>query len=72
MNIDTYYEGIAENGQIKLIDNIRLPEKTKVYIMIPARRGEKPIRIFSPHLAHAEQAADFEMKVTEAPDDDGL
>jgi hypothetical protein len=70
MNIETYYEGIVENGQIRLIDNIRLPDKTKVYVVIPARRGEKAVRIFSPRLAHPEQAADFRMRVTEESADD--
>ena len=72
MNIDTYYEGIVENGQIRLLDNIHLPDQTKVYIVVPARRGEKPIRIFSPRLAHPEQIADFKMTVTEEPTDDRL
>jgi hypothetical protein len=53
-----------------LIDNIRIPDKTKVYVVIPARRGEKAIRIFSPRLAHPEQAADFKMRVTEEAEDD--
>ena len=38
MSISTY-EGTVENGVVKLEINIKLPEKTKVYIIVPE---EKP------------------------------
>jgi antitoxin component of MazEF toxin-antitoxin module len=38
MNISTY-KGTVENGLIKLEINIKLPEKTEVYIIVPE---EKP------------------------------
>jgi hypothetical protein len=28
-------EGVVENGQIRLRDNVVLPEHTKVYVVIP-------------------------------------
>jgi len=61
------YEGIVENGQIRLKSGIRLPEKTKVYIVIPDLDPSKVIHIHSPRLAHPEQAADFKMEVIEEP-----
>ena len=57
----TTFEGIVENGQIRLPDNIQLPEQTKVYVVIPARTAEPPTpRLISPRLAHPEQAKDFQ------------
>jgi hypothetical protein len=33
------YKGTVENGQIKLEINVKLPEKTEVYVIVPE---EKP------------------------------
>lgn len=58
----TTLKGRVENGQIKLADDLRLPENTLVYVVIP--EPTKPLAyIGSPRLAHPEQAADFEMEV---------
>ncbi len=62
-------EGIVKHGQIQLKTNIRLPEKTKVYVVIPDVQIEQRARIFSPRLAHPEQASDFEMQVIEESPD---
>ncbi len=63
------YEGIVERGQIRLKADVRLPEKTQVYVIVPAIRPDsqtkRGARIFSPRLAHPEQAADFELEVIE-------
>jgi len=61
------FESIVENGQIKVPDNIRLPNNTKVYVIAP------DIKISPEHgfrLAHPEDAAHFKMEVTEEPDSD--
>ncbi len=58
-------EGIVEHGQIQLKTNIHLPEKTKVYVVVPNIQIERYARIFSPRLTHPEQASDFEMQVIE-------
>ncbi|HEX8070554.1 MAG TPA: hypothetical protein VF546_11420 [Pyrinomonadaceae bacterium] len=29
------YEGTVENGQVRLAEDIRLPEKAKVYVVVP-------------------------------------
>ena len=55
-------EGIVEHGQIRLKTSIRLPENTKVYVVVPDIQVERHARVFSPRLAHPEQAVDFEMK----------
>ncbi len=57
------YEGIVEQGQIRLNAGVRLPEKTKVYVVIPEMQEPQPAFIYSPRLAHREQALDFRMEV---------
>jgi hypothetical protein len=59
------YEGVVEHGQIRLKADVRLPEKTKVYVVVPDIQVERSARIFSPRLAHPEQAADFKLEVIE-------
>lgn len=58
-------EGVVENGQIRLKDGIRLPDKTRVYVIVPDIQIKRGARIFSPRLAHPEQSADFEMEIIE-------
>lgn len=62
-------EGIAEHNQIRLTGNVRLPDNTKVYVIVPGVQVEQVAHIFSPRLAHPEQAADFKMEVVEEPSD---
>ena len=59
------FEGIVDNGQIRLTTNVRLPEKAKVYVIIPDMQIEQIAHIYSPRLAYPEQAADFKMEVVE-------
>ncbi len=65
-------EGIVENGQIRLLENVRLPENTRVYVVIAESDASRPARIYSPRLAHPEQAADFVKQVFEEPTDAGI
>jgi hypothetical protein len=62
-------EGIVEHGQIKLKNKIHLPENTKVYVIFPDLNIEKIAHIYSPRLAHPEEAAQFKMEVFEEPKD---
>jgi hypothetical protein len=66
MSVATF-EGIVEDGQIRLKPDVRLPDKTKVYVLVPDIQVEPVARIVSPRLAHPEQAADFRMEVAEEP-----
>jgi hypothetical protein len=59
------YEGIVDHGQIRLKTNVHLPEKTKVYIIVPDMQVEQITHIVSPRLAHPEQAVDFKLEVVE-------
>ncbi len=64
MNIATY-EGIVEKGKVCLSPGVRLPDKTKVYVVVPEVQAEKTARMMTPRLAHPEQASDFEMEISE-------
>lgn len=66
MNITTF-EGVVEQGQIRLKSNIRLPEKIRVYVVIPDLRIEQVAHVFTPRLAHPEQAAEFKLEIIEDP-----
>lgn len=65
----TTIEAIVENGQIRLPASIRLPERAKVYVLIPDAKMPVASYIGSPRLAHPEQAADFQKEVVEESSD---
>ena len=68
----TTFEGIVENGKIRLITNINLPEKTKVYVIIPGFEAKKAAHVYSPRLVHPEQAADFKKEIIEEQPNAGV
>ena len=68
MNISTI-EGIVENGQIRLLGDVALPEHAKVYVVVPGLETAPRARIMSPRLVHPEQAGDFAKQVFELPAD---
>jgi hypothetical protein len=63
----TTVEGVVENGQIRLPATVRLPERTKVYVIIPDIEVQAVAYIGNP-----EQAADFQKEVLEEPSDADL
>lgn len=65
----TTIEGVVENGQIRLPATVRLPERTKVYVIIPDVEVQAVAYIGSPRLVHPEQATDFQKEVLEEPSD---
>lgn len=57
-------EGWVEGGRVRLLEETSLPEKTKVYVVVPGT--ERPVpRLRTPRLADPSQASQFEMEVTE-------
>jgi len=66
----TTFEAFVENGQIRLPGSIRLPEKAKVYVVVPGLPSAAYVG--SPRLARPEQAVDFEKEVSEGDLDTGL
>ena len=62
-------EGIVENGEIRLRGNVRLPERTKVYVVIPDLEAAPRAQVHSPRLVDPGQAGDFAKEIVEvAPD----
>ena len=59
------YEGIVENGQIRLNTGTRLPEHAKVYVIVPDGRDLLVARVVSPCLADPRNAAKFKMEIEE-------
>lgn len=56
------YEGIIENGFVKLSEGVNIPEKTRVYVVVPAAETNPP-HVASPRLVDSERTKDFEMQV---------
>ena len=65
-------EGIVDNGQIKLNSDVRLPERVKVYVIVPDMKIQETVHLYSPRLKNPGQAEDFKMEVTRESPDAGL
>jgi len=65
-------EGIVDQGQIRLKGRARLPDRTRVYVIVPDVQVEQVAQVFSPRLAHPEQIEDFRLQVIEENRDAGL
>jgi hypothetical protein len=64
----TTYEGFVENGCVHVSAGVELPEKAKVYIIVPETYEigvPRTAHVPSPRLAHPEQAKDFVKEVFE-------
>jgi SAM-dependent methyltransferase len=48
-------EGIVENGQIRLRDDVALPEHTRIYVVVPELETTPQPHVYSPRLARPEQ-----------------
>ena len=68
----TSFEATVENGVIKLPEHVQLPEKTRVYVVIPGVDVQPAYYVGSPRLVHPEQAADFVKEVIEEHKNAGL
>lgn len=66
------YEGIVEGGSVRLPEEVKLPENTKVYIVVPDAEPQRVVHLRSPRLVHPEQAKDFIKEVIEEESDAGL
>jgi hypothetical protein len=63
------FEGIVENGQIWIRDYVTRPEHTKVYVVILDLESTAQAHVYSPCLAHPEQAIDFAKQIIEVSAD---
>lgn len=59
------FEGIIEHGQVKFVEEIQLPEQTKVYIVVLNSENKKTAHFRSPRLKTPTQIKDFEMQMGE-------
>ena len=59
------YEGFVEGGKVKLTDDVHLPERAKVYVVVPEVETKAVPFLGSPRLKHPEQAKDFAKKIVE-------
>jgi hypothetical protein len=64
----TTIEGFVKNGQIKLTEDFKLTEMTRVYVVIPMNTSQK--RIMSPRLVDKSKLADFEREIIDIEDDE--
>jgi hypothetical protein len=69
-------EGVVENGQVRLREDVTLPERARVYVVVPDATAAQPLqepgpRVVSPRLAHPERAADFAKQVIDTVPDAG-
>ncbi len=53
------FEGVVENGQVRLPEGICLADRTKVHVVVPEVGEPDAARLMSPRLTHHEQAGDF-------------
>jgi hypothetical protein len=64
----TTYEGVVENGRIRLPTGVNLPDKGKVYVVVPGVvevAAPQGAHLSSPRLADPADAVHFRMEVTE-------
>lgn len=69
------YEGVVENGRVQLPQGVSLPEKAKVYVVVPGDaeiETKREARIYSPRLANPADAVHFKMDVREEGSNAGL
>ena len=59
------YEAVYETGVIKLLEPIRLPERTRVLVVVPDSTETRIHRIASPRLANPAQTQEFDKVVIE-------
>ena len=57
-------EAIVDHGLIRLPPDVKLPDRTRVYIIVPANLTQKRARFLSPRLTNPEQVRDFVMEVS--------
>jgi hypothetical protein len=65
-------EAVVENGEIRLSDPVRLPERAKVFVVVPGVEDAPRFQLASPRLVRPGLAPDFVKEVTEEPRDAAL
>jgi len=65
----TTIQGIVKNGQIQLSEDVKLPEMTEVYVIVP-KIEQRTARIMSPRVKDKEKLKDFKREIIEVEDDE--
>ena len=65
----TTIQGIVKDGQIHLSEDVKLPEATTVYVLVP-NLEKKTARVMSPRLANKADANRFVKTIEEDVDDE--
>ena len=63
------FEGVVDGDRIRLADGVQLPDRTKVYVVVPGLETKTGGQILSPRLKHPEQISDFKKEIVETPPD---
>jgi hypothetical protein len=66
------FEAVIEHGKVILPAHVRLPERTRVYVVVPDIQTQASANMYSPRLAHKEQLKDFILEVAEDKPDVGV
>jgi hypothetical protein len=67
---DSTFEGYVRDGQIRLEGDIRLPENTKVIVVVPSIAGERIAHIMSPRLVKEPGARPLRFEISKEPTGD--
>lgn len=54
-----------ENGRVKLPPEAAVPDRTRVYVIVPDVEAVPALFVPSPHLANPEQIKDFEKRIVD-------
>ena len=66
------HEAIVEDGQIKLAEAVRLPERARIYVVVPGDEEANGFHVRGPRLARPADAVDFAKDFIEESPDAGL
>ena len=62
------YEGIILNGQVRFSEKVKLPERSRVLVIVPEEDQPRSGHVYTPRLAQPEKVRDFAMEVEEVRD----
>ena len=62
------YEGTIINGQVRFSEEVKLPERSRVLVIVPEEDQPLTGHVYTPRLAQPEKVRDFAMEVEEARD----
>jgi len=65
----TTYEATVQDGRVVLPQEAHIPDKTRVYVVVPDADDAHRVRMMTPRLVHRDEAADFTMQVELEGDD---